>query len=494
MLRLLTDEDFDHADSGATAVLDDLLPQQDSNGWYPENGRPPNAGLPLWGWSFSLPALWFDAHAVVIEGFQVLRSNRLAKLAGLLMALSFLPCAWLISEPTGVSSNVRVAGVNVEGLSLPELRERVKQLAQQRSTVPVRVTFSSDVTVPTGWALVKSSTRSFSFTPRELAAWDPQLPPEAPFQLDSAVAQAYLTGRELSWRERLFSRWRLRGIVDVPLPVRIDAARLARRLRQLSLEKPVDAVVEYVDGTINIIPDQPGLVVDESRARNVIEKAVELEHDSAVLPAVTKAAGVTVEMLSSVTAVRARVAVPITSRYVAALTNARLASESVHSVVVLPGQTLSLNRKIGERTAELGYEPAPIFSDRSGHVSMGIGGGVCCVSTAVFQAAVLGGFTIVERHEHAMPVRYARVGTDAAVYWGAKDLRIRNDTTSPLVLLVEQRGRKVFATVLGSPLEQPIRFIIVSNQSPLGRLRVETFRAESGHLLLICRSDYKLHL
>ncbi|MBQ3198768.1 MAG: VanW family protein [Firmicutes bacterium] len=112
--------------------------------------------------------------------------------------------------------------------------------------------------------------------------------------------------------------------------------------------------------------------------------------------------------------------------------NILLAAGALHGLVIAPGEEFSFNTSVGPRTADRGYRTAIVFIDEK--AVPGIGGGVCQVSTTVYQAALQAGLTVTERHPHSLPVNYAPAHRDATVAWGALDLRWRNDFDHPVQL------------------------------------------------------------
>jgi vancomycin resistance protein YoaR len=88
------------------------------------------------------------------------------------------------------------------------------------------------------------------------------------------------------------------------------------------------------------------------------------------------------------------------------------------------------NRAIGPRNAEAGWREAKMFVN--GQVVDGVGAGICQCSTTVYNAALLAGLPIVERHPHSFRVTYAPASRDAAIYWGSKDMRFKNNTGGPI--------------------------------------------------------------
>ena len=108
------------------------------------------------------------------------------------------------------------------------------------------------------------------------------------------------------------------------------------------------------------------------------------------------------------------------------LENIRLAISFINGTCLEPGETFSFNQTVGERTTARGFKTAPAYS--SGEVTQEVGGGICQVSTTLFNAAVKANLTINERNAHSLTVSYVDVGKDAAVDWGNKDLKFTNST------------------------------------------------------------------
>src|SRR2546427_9295875 len=121
--------------------------------------------------------------------------------------------------------------------------------------------------------------------------------------------------------------------------------------------------------------------------------------------------------------------------------NIRLAARSLDGTVLEPAQVLSFNRRVGQRSIERGFQPAPVILHESRDVQ--VGGGVCQVASTLFDAALIAGLRTTERHRHSYPVDYVPLAQDATIVWGAKDLKILN--------CLDQRVR-FRADVLGTTL------------------------------------------
>ena len=117
------------------------------------------------------------------------------------------------------------------------------------------------------------------------------------------------------------------------------------------------------------------------------------------------------------------------------LNNIQLAVEILSGVRVDPGVTFSFNGTVGQRTAERGFKEAGAFSD--GLSVQEVGGGICQVSTTLFNAVVKSDLTITTRNPHSRPVNYVDKGKDAAVSWPNQDFKFTNSSDVPVYIMGE---------------------------------------------------------
>ena len=105
--------------------------------------------------------------------------------------------------------------------------------------------------------------------------------------------------------------------------------------------------------------------------------------------------------------------------------NIQLASDSINGYILKPGETYSYNKVILDTSNQgEGYKEAGILIN--GKPATGIGGGICQVSSTLFEAALYSGISITERHNHSAKVGYMGAGRDATVSWGGPDLKFKN--------------------------------------------------------------------
>ena len=112
--------------------------------------------------------------------------------------------------------------------------------------------------------------------------------------------------------------------------------------------------------------------------------------------------------------------------------NIQVALKALDGLVVEEGEIFSFNEITGERNEEAGYKQAKIIS--GGTFVSGLGGGVCQVSTTLYNACLLSGLEIVEATSHSLPVSYVEPSFDAMVSFGSSDLKIRNNSGGKIII------------------------------------------------------------
>lgn len=130
--------------------------------------------------------------------------------------------------------------------------------------------------------------------------------------------------------------------------------------------------------------------------------------------------------------------------------NIKLAAKSIDKTFIDVGGEFSFNRVVGERTEKRGYKPAKIIV--GGEFVDGVGGGVCQVSSTLYNAALLGGMTIIEYHPHSLPVSYVAPSFDAMVNSSYADLKFVNDTHNPIIIFAHATDSTITIEIYGEPM------------------------------------------
>lgn len=118
--------------------------------------------------------------------------------------------------------------------------------------------------------------------------------------------------------------------------------------------------------------------------------------------------------------------------------NLKIAMDKLNGVVVMPGEVFSYNQTLGKRTAEQGYEYANGFA--GGKVVPMLAGGICQISSTLYDAVLYANLNIVERHNHAFQATYVEPGKDATVVYGSLDFKFENTRNYPIMIKTTAKG------------------------------------------------------
>ena len=111
-------------------------------------------------------------------------------------------------------------------------------------------------------------------------------------------------------------------------------------------------------------------------------------------------------------------------------TNLKIAAAKIDGTILSPGEEFSYNKIVGARSIEAGYKEAKIY--QNGQVVDGLGGGICQISSTLYNAAILANLDITERFNHQFITSYVKPGRDATVAYGSKDLKFKNNRIYPI--------------------------------------------------------------
>ena len=191
-----------------------------------------------------------------------------------------------------------------------------------------------------------------------------------------------------------------------------------------------DAQILYSDD-----PAEPITFVDETAGQRIVEDTL-----AQALIEEADAASITVDLepvAAGVTAKELRTKYALVAEYTTSfkgstlsrknrVNNMALAAQRINGVVVAPGEEFSMNKIILDRSKENGYYLAPAI--RNGTYEQEYGGGVCQVSSTLFNAVMMADLPVTERHHHSWPMTYVPIGRDATISTGYKDFKFVNDT------------------------------------------------------------------
>ena len=133
--------------------------------------------------------------------------------------------------------------------------------------------------------------------------------------------------------------------------------------------------------------------------------------------------------------------------YFSRVKNLQLAAGKIDGIVLKAGEEFSFNKVVGKRTIEAGYQDAKIFLN--GEVVDGTGGGICQISTTLYNAVLLANLEITDRRNHNYTTSYVKAGRDATVVYGAIDFKFKNNREYPIKISSSVSGGVVTFTIYG---------------------------------------------
>lgn len=141
-------------------------------------------------------------------------------------------------------------------------------------------------------------------------------------------------------------------------------------------------------------------------------------------------------------------------------TNIKLAAKKVNGTVILPGEKFSFNTIVGSRTIEAGFKEGTAYI--GGKVVPDVGGGVCQVSSTIYNTALLANMQIVERSNHMFTTGYVAASRDATVYYGSLDFVFKNSRKYPIKMVASANGGVCKVSIYGIKEEKEYEVIIQS--------------------------------
>ncbi len=374
-----------------------------------------------------LPRLWSAL---------LLAASLLLLLAGLIV--------WIGREPR-LRKNLYIGSIPVGGLTPAQAENHLSAELTWRLAAPLYLSG------PTGETTIYPNTAGFSL------------------DCAGAVREGLDLTRQMRWNFR-YRR------TDLPLVPQVDPDAFAATLtdlRQAARREPREARIQLrSNNTLETVPETWGQDLDLAALQTAAQAIVLSDGEHRLtLPFISLPPRVTAAEIEQ------RGANRLLSQYTTAFDegninrsrNLRTGIAALQEYWLPPGATFSYNL-VTDRTANADqYREAPIYLQ--GKIVLGIGGGVCQVSSTLYNAAVLADLPVLERHPHSMTVPYVPPGRDATVSEGIADLRFSNPTSAYLLVLASAAAGKLTVHIFGP---EPEAGTVVFEQATLKTIEPAT--------------------
>lgn len=365
-------------------------------------------------------------------GNKILNINKkiLITLALILMLL-FISVMYFTEEYTNpyMHRGVKIEDIDVSNLSKEDALKEVKSVTDEMIKNKVVNFAYEDITVPV-------LLRDFGYK----------------LNLEDAINKAYSYGRS----DNLFYNYIdiIKGYIfkkNFVAKADIDDSKREEVILNIGnkiFKKPVDAYpIINEDGSVTIKDSKIGRYMDINEAKDLINLDI-LHEDKIELPVYKTEPKIYSNYYDGIDKKLGDFETDYSSSVKNRKENIRLAASKFNNMKLNPGDEISFNDVVGEISEKTGFKSATVIV--GGEYESGIGGGICQVSTTLYNSLILSDLEITERHNHSRPIHYVDLGTDAAVARGYKDLKFKNNTNNPILILSEANGEKLNFKVLGN--------------------------------------------
>lgn len=321
-----------------------------------------------------------------------------------------------IMRQEGIYPGVSVDGLSLEGKSREEAVEALEAVRDKEAeTQNVTLTFGEEK-----W--------TFSF--RDVGA---------KYSVKEAVEIAYDLGRVGTEKDKFHIVAALQKTPeDIPLVFTYDAAMLESKMSEIEADfnrEVADSSMTRKNGGFVITKEAEGRAMDlQATSQKVGAVIASMKGGSVEIVAHSVVPQVTYEDNAQVTDLIGSFSTKYTMNRGDRdrNTNLEVGAKYMNGTIIASGETYSATEGLGSQTYEGGYRNAGVYVN--GKVEDGMAGGVCQITTTLYNAAIFAELEIVERHPHSMTVGYVPLGRDAAIAGDYKDLRIKNNTPYPIYI------------------------------------------------------------
>lgn len=282
----------------------------------------------------------------------------------------------------------------------------------------------------------------------------------AGYHLEEAVEQAYAVGREGTDKERFQTgSMLLKDGINIELEYSYNTEKMAERLNSIAEEfdqHAVDSTVSRKNGKFVITEEEEGRVMDHEKTEaNAVAVLDTRMSGRAEIAAEVEEPSITAEDNGYVTDLIGSYQTTYTMSDKNRNTNLEVGCNYINGTVLAPGEVFSANVELGPQTYAGGYKDAAVYNN--GKVESGVAGGVCQVTTTLYNAVIMAELEIVERHPHSMTVGYVPLGRDAAVAGTYKDLKFKNNTEYPVLIEAYASAGKLVMNIYGHEVHDSSR-------------------------------------
>lgn len=374
------------------------------------------------------------------------RATHIVLFLGVIILFSLVGMATInavFSVADEIYNGVKIGDIDVGGLSAAEAGKKLTAAFQERvRQAPVTLIFRD---------------QQWTITTQEI---------DLAFDAAAAVRQAYAVGRTGNFFYQLKEKYLAinQGYV-IPMTLSYDSVKLQAAVSKVAAmidRDPKNASLTVAKSDVTISPEIVGYKVDVAKTMTELSAQLGVKIPVTVqLPVTEIAPKITARDLQGIDGIIASYSTQFDASSQNRTENIALAAKSINGVLVKQGAVFSFNEHVGLRLAEKGYKVAPVFIN--GKLLPDWGGGVCQVSSTLYNTVLLANMEIEERTAHFRPPGYVPLGQDATVADNQLDFKFKNTSTHNIYITSEVFGNQVTVSIFGKLSSDPVDIVIVGN-------------------------------
>lgn len=227
----------------------------------------------------------------------------------------------------------------------------------------------------------------------------------------------------------------------------------------------VNASIQGIDGeNIKVNSSVKGSSVDTDALEKEIKEKFSSKNNSDVtilVPIEESEAAISTDEISTINAQISTFTTSFSSSSRERANNIELAAKLINGTLLMPGEVFSFNDRVGERRKDRGFMTAAVIVDNK--IDSGIGGGICQVSSTLYNAVLKTGIKPLERTAHSLPSSYVKLGLDATVDWNNIDFKFQNTLKYPMYIQSYTKGKNLYINIYANSSLLSRKYVISSN-------------------------------
>ncbi len=410
---------------------------------------------------------------------------RIILLAVSVVVICIFIFAAVVLKDKNIYSGISIDGIDVSGLDIDIAQERLNSAIDNK--------------YPVKKVVLQYEGNAWQYDFEELGIG---------FKTQDAIEEAYSVGRSGNIFYRLYSIITTRiKKYNVVSRMHFDRTSMMQVLKAIKKEvdrQEMNAAVKFQQGNITIVGHETGKSLDINKNLDSWTSRLEAKDFTSLELIVEEIEPEIKETdINHIENIIGKFSTRFNEGDVNRSYNIKLACSKINGILLMPGQDFSMNESLGPRTVANGYKEAPVIFKNE--LVKGTGGGVCQVTTTLYNAVLLSKLKVLERTHHSMPLGYVDMGRDATIAENYIDFKFRNSNGYPIAIFSLVKGNAVEVYILGKNNGKGMKVVlksqVVEKYEPQGEEveyadeipeneRVVLREPKTGYKVLLYRETY----